>query len=90
MSADAWVQCPICQNRPDEYRNGIDHLYGKVLEEEFLILVRKLEKLKTKETVREDYEIYINEGGNLSISFSAKCVTCGAEWSFVKEDIKPL
>ena len=87
MSADSWERCPICHNRPDEYPEGIDHLYGKIPLEEFLELKDKLDALEEEETVREDYEVYLSDEGYACVAIYMKCQTCGAEWSFNKMDI---
>ncbi len=88
MGADAWEICPICHNLPEEHRNGIDHLYGKIPQEDYDKLKKEIEKLRVIETVREDYELYLNEDGTAHIDFYAKCQTCGASWEFVTNNIK--
>jgi hypothetical protein len=50
MSADAWENCPICHNRPEEYPDGIDQLYGKIPLDEFLELKSKIECLEMKDS----------------------------------------
>lgn len=81
MSADRWDPCPICHNLPAEWRNGIDYLYRIVSKEEFEKSEAEYNKLKDKETVREDWDIGVNEDGTADVSFSAKCQNCGATWT---------
>lgn len=88
MSGDAWEQCPICNNLPEEWRNGIDHLYGKVPLKEFKEIETKYNKLKSEKTVREDYEVGLDNDGTAWVSFYLKCQTCGAEWKHSAKDIK--
>lgn len=88
MSADRWSSCPICHNLPEKYRNGIEHMYGVVPLNEFLKLKEECENLKNESTVREDYELYIDNDGTLSISYFGKCDNCGAEWTFTKTGIE--
>lgn len=40
-----------------------------------------------KESVREDYEIWLNKNGSLHVSFKAVCRKCGTKWELSK-DIK--
>lgn len=88
MSADSWKRCPVCRNRPSEYRDGIDHLYGKIPQAEFSKLSEELKNLQDTETVRLDYEVTIEDNGSMLIWVMAKCITCGAEWKFAKKCIK--
>jgi hypothetical protein len=81
MSADSWQRCPICHNRPDEYPNGIEHLYGKLPLAEFLELSEELNEHADVETVRLDYEVDINDDGTASFWLNAKCMACGTKWS---------
>ena len=80
MGADAWERCPICHNRPDEYPDGIDHLYGVLQRNEFAEQERKLIDLEDEEAVREDYEVGLSEDGTAYVQLYFKCHTCGAEW----------
>ena len=81
MSADAWRHCPLCNNLPEEWRNGIDHLYGTVSREQFKEIELKYNELKAVATVREDYECVLNYDGTANFSFFAKCQNCGATWT---------
>jgi len=87
MSADAWEICPVCHNLPEEYRGGIDHLYGKISREEFSKLEKEIAELENIATVREDYELGLNDDGTAYIFFAAKCETCGTEWNYNNKSI---
>lgn len=88
MSADNWTFCPICHNLPEEWRNGTEHLYGVVSEQEYNEIKEKCQTLKDQETVREDYECSINVDGTASMWVFAKCENCGVEWSMRQENVK--
>ena len=81
MTADSWQRCPICHNRPEEYPDGIEHLYGKLPLEEFLKLDKELNDLADTETVRLDYWVTIVDDGTASFWLSARCISCGTEWN---------
>lgn len=87
MSADAWETCPICHNRPEEYPDGIEHLYGKISLDEFLKLKAEIEQLEAEETVREDYEVGLADDGTAWVYLRLKCQTCGTTWKFKKSNI---
>lgn len=71
MSADNWRVCPKCK-KTNESKGS---LYGKVSEEEYL---DSLNQLKVdEETLREDYEIGIDERGEFYVDYSCRCQTCG-------------
>jgi hypothetical protein len=39
----------------------------------------------SKEAVREDYEMYLNENGSVLVYFKAVCRGCGTKWGFRKD-----
>ena len=87
MSADNWAMCPICRNLPEEWRDGIDHLYGKISLEEFHQTEEKYKALQT-ETVREDYDIGLLDDGLVHVGYLGVCQNCGAEWEYQNNNIK--
>jgi|AntAceMinimDraft_10_1070366.scaffolds.fasta_scaffold74663_1 hypothetical protein len=94
MRADSWRICPkCCKNVEDHKHNRIQELknsYGKIPIDEYN---RKLmfisngpdNKYDDDETLREDYEIYMNKDGVLTISYSCSCGKCGFEYEFDKK-----
>jgi hypothetical protein len=90
MSADRWGECPRCRKQDRLERSvaqrDLDNLYGKVPMGEFL---RKQSDLKDKpaldSTMREDYELYVDEEGIFHINFGCYCKECGLDWTFAKE-----
>ena len=86
MSANNWTVCPICHNLPEEWRNGIDYLYGKIPRKKFQEIEKEYEALQI-ETVREDWNIGLDDDGAVSIHYSAECHNCGAKWHYKKTGI---
>lgn len=84
MSSDSWQRCSICHNRPEEYPDGIRHLYGKLPLDEFLKLDRELKRRADIETVRLDYEVTMQDDGTLAVWVSANCEACGTRWNVKK------
>ncbi len=80
MSADDWLNCPVCHGLPDKLAHGYNHFYGKIPEEEYLKLKREYEARKNRETVRVDYEYELYPNGIITLNFFAQCNLCGAEW----------
>lgn len=88
MSTDRWSTYPICHNLPDQWRNGIDHLYGQLPQKNYLKVVAECKRLSEECTVREDYEIVLGDDGTVSIVYSGMCDNCGASWEFMKTGIQ--
>ncbi len=81
MSADNWTVCPKCtkteKDLADQYRQKVANNYGKISESEYLKL-KSQEYLKPDaETLREDYEVYMDEKGEFTIYYSCSCDKCG-------------
>jgi len=92
MSADNWTICPKCNKSSlqleKKEREKIKNSYGKISAEEYLELVRqhKLPK-KIEDTLREDYEIGIDENGGFSIHYSCYCEECRFKFEFNYNEI---
>lgn len=95
MSADNWAVCPKCKQDADKEQKEREQkarkAYGKVTAEEYIELrqaamnVTELEK-----TLREDYEMGMDDDGEFWVSYSCDCQTCGFQWSYKhKEKVKP-
>jgi hypothetical protein len=94
MSADAWRVCPRCEvKRQKEIEDGqaaVEAAYGNVHSEEYIRLISEQNQLETErapETLREDYEIWMDEDGKFSVSYHGGCATCGFsfEYKFSKQ-----
>jgi len=90
MSADAWRVCPKCKKDLDK---KLESSYGKVPEEEYIKLLEQKKDLQDESntaTLREDYEIYTDDDGLFSVSYSCSCDKCGLkyEYEYTKRLIK--
>ncbi len=88
MSADNWRVCPRCEILADEEQRlaeeGLGDLYGKIQPEEY---VREFNKVKfsketDKESLREDYEIGLDEDGEFYVIYHCGCSECGFEFEY--------
>jgi hypothetical protein len=84
MSADNWTICPQCkliaEKKHEKNLQEVTEMYGKIPIDEFLdrtIIVNKLDS-----SLREDYELGIDEDGEFYVYFSASCEECGFKFSF--------
>ncbi len=90
MSADNWGICPHCKKINDralvELRESIEKSYGVAPPEVYLSSLKNLYSQENKEiehTLREDYELYINEiSGMFSMHYSAYCSACEFTFEF--------
>jgi hypothetical protein len=73
MSADAWRECPNCR-KPNSKK--LADAYGKVSQDEYLSMFDKLGISDERTTLREDYEISTDEGGEFYIAYSCYCEVC--------------
>lgn len=80
MSADDWIECPVCHGLPEKLRNGYKQYYGKVSEEEYEKLKKEYESKSGEHPVRVDYEYTIGLDGEICLFFSAHCEKCNATW----------
>lgn len=84
MGADNWTICPKCKAKQvaDEIQQQKDiaAAYGKVSMAIYTDMQNKsLPKLR--ETLGEDYEIYMEDTGLLIIKYLCHCDRCGFEFS---------
>ncbi len=90
MSADAWRLCPKCYARGTSARQvalkKVAESYGKVKAE---VYGEMIDKAQTnfpppahEETLREDYEMYTDQDGQFTVSYSCSCRTCGFKFNF--------
>lgn len=89
MSADNWAVCPKCRQQKleeqEELKVQARNSYGTVSIEEFENLLAKSRDenfIKTKTTLREDYEIGIDEYGHFDIKFTASCSVCKFKYNY--------
>ena len=85
MSADRWAKCPKCSK---ELNANLASAYGKVSEDEYLDALRHPEE--QDETLREDYEAWMDEHGRFTVNYSCLCTICKFEFEYhYKQTILP-
>jgi len=91
MSADNYSKCPKC--RADMIKNKKDLIerasegYGKISADEYNDLLTEGSKpIDLTETLREDYEFYLQDD-ILGISYSCSCSVCKFHFEY-KQDVK--
>lgn len=89
MSADNWTICPKCKTNKEDAKKKArleaEKSYGKITPGEFLSLMNDISSNENKEqerTLREDYEIGMDEYGSFSINYSAICGDCGFKYKY--------
>ncbi len=89
MSADNWTLCPRCiaQRKANivATRAEADAAYGKVPVEEWLSLNEAAQVAHIedgKRNFREDYDIGIDNDGQVDINYSGHCNECGFDVQF--------
>jgi hypothetical protein len=87
MSANNWRVCPAClrkakANREELARNALA-AYGKVPPDEYQAMsAEALKPVKLEETLREDYELGISEGGEFYVTYWGDCADCPFEFTY--------
>jgi hypothetical protein len=89
MSADNWAICPKCLEIKNaeiaDMNRSIDEQYGKISPRDYLRLIKERDDLageKMQYVFREDYQIYMQNDGELIIRYRGCCVKCGYEKMF--------
>lgn len=85
MSADSWAKCPKC--KPDETdlraarMKEAEESYGRVPPEEYAKLLAHAEATRNpdedNETLREDWEPYIDDKAVFHVDYRGECQRCG-------------
>ncbi len=86
MSADNWAICPKCQKIEDDKHEKlvqkVEASYGKVPVDEYLSLLEKSRQLvKMDFTLREDYELGIQDD-EFYVRYSSSCKVCGFKYDY--------
>lgn len=94
MSANNWGVCPRCKakeaKRIEAARANVRKTYGKVDAEQYTInqaALAELERAELPDTLREDWEIGVNDCGLFFVSYRYVCqeAGCGFEHHFTHE-----
>ena len=95
MGADNWAYCPRCKKKHDieleKLRDKTAKAYGKVSSEKYLEMLEQSQKPETlAPSLREDYEIGIDEFGLFEVIYSGSCSQCNFHFNFKIEKDVPL
>ena len=100
MSADNWGVCPKCfAGKTQECTNlstALKEAYGKIPAQKYLDFVQRVERVREESenfeqrTLREDYEIWIDEDGIFSIDYRSRCDECKFSFSYKHSEKVPL
>lgn len=87
MSADNWAICPQCKKdeaaRKQELIEKLYQSYGNVTEEDYLELKEKSERgSELRETLREDYETFMDSDGLFFVGYSCSCDVCNFNYGY--------
>jgi hypothetical protein len=96
MSANNWGICPRCVANAEKAKNAaaekVRASYGKLPIDRWQKARKEAEAMPNgdeNETLREDYELYTDSGGELFVSYRCDCTVCGFSHSFEhKEQLK--
>lgn len=90
MGADNWGICPKCKQ--DAYKSTQElqaraaAAYGQIPVSEYMALLEESQKeVKLETTLREDYEIGIDEDGDFYASYRGGCDVCQFEFTFKEQ-----
>lgn len=93
MSANNWSVCPRCAAVSLKHREAklqrIADAYGKVGLTKFVSMQSEAAENpaeKLDETMREDWELGLDEQGNFYVSYRAHCQQCGFDYRFKHEE----
>ena len=87
MSADNWDICPRCKVAVDKAathkRLAASRAYGKVAVDEWMTLQAEASKpSELEQTLREYYEIGVDQNGEFYVSYRAACKPCGFQFTY--------
>ena len=91
MSADNWTICPRCMKmaveEKDKQNKQAAESYGKVSEVEYTEILEKARAdINMEQTLREDYEFYMEDDGTFTADYRAHCDRCGFKYEFKHEE----
>ena len=87
MTADNWRQCPRCihiaEEEQDKLLKLVDESYGKVSANEYLQMVQETKRdISVDDTLREDYQLGMDEFGVFSVEYKCHCNACGYRYEY--------
>ena len=87
MGANNWTICPRCMEkaveRKDQLQKEVAKNYGEIPVDQFNRLHAAAQKdINLEQTLREDYEFNMDDGGNFLASYRAHCSVCDFVYEF--------
>ncbi len=97
MSADNWSICPQCLSnylkKTEEMRKNLETSYGKVPADQFILMSQVVDKRDYIDiedalgrTLREDYEVLVDDTGKFYISYRCECNRCDFKYVYKYEE----
>ena len=91
MSANNYVVCPACRAKAfKERERSVEHAkaqYGKLSPEDFMNAMALAQKpIQLGSSLREDWEIGMDDDGEFGINYSASCSRCSFKFEFSHEE----
>ena len=95
MSADNWTYCPQCKKNREVKRAAqkrrAEKSYGKVSPEEYdRLLAAANDETELEDTLREDYELGVDDIGHFYVSYRASCEQCDFAFTFKHDQVVTL
>lgn len=97
MSADNWDTCPKCKRTREasieKCKAKCEQSYGKVSAQEYLTLLANLDAKKAEKpahSLREDYQIGIDDKGEFYVLYKCRCQQCDFAFEYKHEQTVPL
>jgi len=89
MGADNWAVCPKCReirlSKAKSKRDSAAASYGIISATAYASLFNEAQALddeEPEETLREDYQVGIDSGGDFFCHYDASCGRCGYKFSY--------
>ena len=87
MSADNWTRCPRClknaELEKEDFSKKAREGYGKLTSDEYeVLLLKSREPINLDDSLREDYEFYLDDDGCFTANYRATCGTCNFNFTF--------
>jgi hypothetical protein len=93
MSANRWSVCPKCKRIKEKEKRAkiqkIAESYGKVSASDYQKMLTDLSRekdLRPEQTLREYYQLWIDENGKVHISYYASCDKCKLDYEHRHEE----
>lgn len=86
MSANNWSVCPKCKANEERRQKTATEWaakkYGVVTPAEYMAMLEDAKPRELEETMREDYEIGVDDDGEFFVDYAATCQHGGCNFMF--------